>query len=86
MAWLVWNWGDRWGTSGMGRTDRWGALRNAKGVVSSDRLESHAGADGFYCHTGLEFGTMGSELGQFLRSRLRQRRKQRFGAVPRLWG
>jgi len=48
MAWLVLNWGDRWGTSGMGRTGRWcAALRNANGVASGEHLEGYAVADGF---------------------------------------
>lgn len=59
MGWLVVSWGERWGTSGMGRTDRCAALCNAKGVVSTDRLEGHAVDDGFYGHRGLEFGTTG---------------------------
>ncbi len=74
MAWLVLNWGEWWGTSGLGRSDRWcAALRNANGVVSSEFLEGLAAADGIYGPMGLEFGTVGAVLGQFLRSRLRSR-------------
>ncbi len=69
----------------MGRTDRWcAALRNANGVVSSDCLEGHAVVDGIYGPTGFAFGTVDAALGQLLGNRLRQRREQRFGAVPRL--
>jgi len=67
------------------RIERWcAALRNPIGVVSSELLEGIADADGFYGPTGLAFGTVGAALGQLLGSRLRQRREQRFGAVPRL--
>jgi|LakMenE18May11ns_1017448.scaffolds.fasta_scaffold9932615_2 hypothetical protein len=69
----------------MGHTDRWcAALGNSNRVVSSDRLEGHAAADGIYGHTGLAFETVGAALGQFLRSRLRQWWVSRFGAVLRL--
>lgn len=60
MGWLVLNWGERWGASGMGRIDRCAALCNPNGVVSSDYLEGVAGDDGLHGHTGLEFGTVGS--------------------------
>lgn len=43
----------------MGCTDRCVALRNPNGVVSSDFLEGLAGDDGFFGHTGIEFGTTG---------------------------
>lgn len=62
------------------------ALRNANGVVSSDRLEGHEVVNCIYGPTGLAFGTVGAALGQLLGSRLRQRREQRFGAVPLLCG
>jgi len=83
MGWLVLNWGDRWGASGVGRADRCAALRNPNGVVSSDLLEGLAVVDG---PKGDEFGTVGSALGQGLRRRLRQRWVPRFGAVPWLRG
>jgi hypothetical protein len=86
MGWLVLNWGERWGTSGMGRTDRCAALRKPNGVVSSDLLEGHAVDDGFYGPMGLEFGTVGSAIGQLLRTGLRQRWVPRFGAVSWLRG
>jgi hypothetical protein len=56
MGWFVWNWGERWGTSGLGRSDRWGALCYPNGVVISDFLEGHWAAAG---PTGDEFGTTG---------------------------
>jgi hypothetical protein len=56
MGRLVWNWGERWGTSGMGRSDRWGALCYPNGVVISDFLVGHWAAAG---PTGDEFGTTG---------------------------
>ena len=85
MGWLVLNWVERWGTSGMGRSNRWcAALGNANGVVRSEHLEGHAAAAGLYCPKGLEHGIVGSALGQLLRTGLRQRRDPRFGAVPRL--
>jgi hypothetical protein len=71
MGWLVWSWGEGWGTPGMGRTDRCAALRNSNGVGSSDRLEGHAVDDVIYGPTSLAFGTMGVALGQFLGRRLR---------------
>jgi len=55
----------------MGRSDRWGALRNPNGVVSGDRLEGHAVVDVIYGPTSLAFGTVGAALGQFLGRRLR---------------
>ena len=59
-GWLVLSWGERWGTSEMGLADRWcAALCNANGVVSSELLEGHAAAAGFFGPTGLEFGTTG---------------------------
>jgi len=58
-GWLVLNWGERWGRSGMGRTDRCAALCNANGVVSSDRPEGNVAPDCLYGPTGLEFGTTG---------------------------
>ena len=84
MGWPVLDWSERWGTSGLGRADRCAALGNSNGVVSSDRLEGHAVVDGIYGPTGLAFGNVGAARGQLLRSRLRQRREQRFVAVPRL--
>jgi hypothetical protein len=86
MGWLVWNWGERWGASGMGRTDRCDALRNPNGVVRSDLLVGIAAADGIYGNRALHSGTVGAALGQLLGSKLRQRREQRFGAVPLLCG
>jgi hypothetical protein len=84
MGWLVLDWGERWGRSGMGRTDRCAALRKPNGEDSSEHLEGHATAAGLYCPTGLELGIVGSALGQLLRTGLRQRRDPRFGAVPLL--
>jgi hypothetical protein len=86
MGWLVLNWGERWGTSGMGRTDWCAALRKPNVVVSSELLDSNAAAAGFYCPTGFELGIVGSALCQLVRTGLRQRRDPRFGAVPLLWG
>lgn len=86
MGWLVLNWGESWGASGMGRTDRWGALRKPNGVGSSKHLEGHAAADGIYGHTGLAFGSVVSALGQLMRSRLCQAWVPRFGAVACLRG
>jgi hypothetical protein len=70
MGWLVLNWGERWGTSGMGRVDGCAALRNANGVVSSDFLEGHAAVDGLCGPRDLYSGLLGSGLGQLLCSRL----------------
>jgi hypothetical protein len=86
MGWLVWNWGERWGAFEIGCNDRWGALCKPNGVVSSDLLDALAVADGFFGPTGFEFRTLGAALGQLLGSKLRQRREQRFGAVPFLCG
>ena len=44
MGWPVLNWGERWGISGMARTDRCAALRNSNGVGSSVLLEGIAAA------------------------------------------
>jgi hypothetical protein len=71
MGWLVLNWGEGWVASGVGRTDRCAASRNANGVVSRELLEGIAAADGIYGPMGLEFGSVGSALVQLLRSRLR---------------
>ena len=60
MGWLVWNRGERWGTSGMGRSDRWGALCKADGVVSSDLLGGLAAVDGISGHSDIGFGIVGS--------------------------
>ena len=80
MGWLVLNWGDRGGTSGIGHTDRWcAALRKPNSVVSSELLEGHAAAGGLYCPTGLELGIVGSALGQLLRTGLPQRRAPGLG-------
>jgi hypothetical protein len=70
----------------MGCTDRWGALPNSNGVVSRDRLGGLVVVDGIYGPMGLEFGTMGSALGQLMRSRLCQGWVPRFGAVACLRG
>jgi hypothetical protein len=56
MAWLGLNWGERWGTSGMGRIDRCAELRKLNGVDSSELLEGLALVVG---PTGDEFGTTG---------------------------
>jgi hypothetical protein len=59
MGWPVLNWGEGWGTSGMGRSDRWGALRKPNGVVSSDFLAGLADASGLHGPTGLELRSAG---------------------------
>ena len=60
-GWLVLNWGDRWGASGIGRIDRCAGVGNSEGVVSRVLMESIAAAERPRCPTGLVFGTFGSE-------------------------
>ena len=59
MGWLVLNWGEGRGSSGVGRTDRCPELLKPYGVVRSDRLEGHMTADSLRGPTGIEFGTTG---------------------------
>jgi hypothetical protein len=60
MCWPVWNWGEGWGASGIGSSDRRGALRNSNGVVRSDLLERHGAGDNLHGYSDLEFGIVGS--------------------------
>jgi hypothetical protein len=57
--------------------------RRVNRVVSSDLMKGLAAPDGLHGYTGLEFGTVGSALGQLLRRRLRLPWQTRVEAVHR---
>ena len=61
-------------------------IPHSDGVVSSDLLDRLAANDRLHGDPGLELGTVGAALAQFLRRRLRLRWEPLSGAVPRLRG